>query len=928
MSFGNRRDHGSRPPDDRQTRPHQVWPSPNVEDLVVIEDVPLDANFVPLHPGTPRHEFSNLKLVFEKEMQGTGAIQFVRRTWATKRLGQEAYNLARKYAGASATHPLYIRQYRILRSEYAPLTAGTALTAIVGLAITNGGTGYTNSTYDLTFTGGSGSGAAGKVQTRGGVIVGILLTNGGTGYTSAPTVGLSAGPGSGAAITASIQSQSALLIDQEDKPADGDEASIFVDVTRVWMTLPGPVLTSWPIDGETQSPVKVETQLVSFASLGGNPPSQVSGTGMSCTAELTGVPSDGDNLRLYTQSGNQFVFEFDPMTTGIASSGGLLTWVLPAEDGSYLTVTTDLGVSYIFEFDPTGNGVTFGRTAVSGTTIADQITALAAALTATQQFSAAAASATTMSIARTVVGDDNQTVTATMSTSSAQVETATAAGTITDGGTVQVIVTAAGMTGSPITLNVSVDGTKQVETATVSGSVDVAGAGNYDVIVTAAGMAGSPKTIPVAVANSDSASDIGGKVRAELALDADVTAMFAVSGSTTNVVLTATVSRADDPTLNIELFAATSTATGPANVPTSANTTAGVAGDTASTWAGKVRTALNGNANITALFTVGGAGASITLTRTVAALHDSTLNISLANGTTSGVTAAPTSANTANGKPFTVTSSYSGGQDVTSVTTSPPANTQVLGVTIAGTALDNAINLEQSIGGTGYFSVSRVGAVLTITRLGAGSNNVAVFKTGATITKTNFTGGSATVSSVEYKAISTVHGQLVTSTLHNYGSISRTEYDDVMYPFPRLITDIQFAAPQLPEGQVRVQMNWSGRSSRSRRVNATITITYGPQLSLPPDTVFSPVLADLMYNGIFLNVREQNVLNDYIYKTFNTASDNPIYGYVAETFGFPASNPSASGYLSMVGAVKTVGCKIRPWKYGLYRKEITKITLE
>lgn len=71
--------------------------------------------------------------------------------------------------------------------------------------------------------------------------------------------------------------------------------------------------------------------------------------------------------------------------------------------------------------------------------------------------------------------------------------------------------------------------------------------------------------------------------------------------------------------------------------------------DTAATWAGKVRTALGAVTAITSLYTVGGTTTAISLTRIVKRYNDSTLNISLANGTCTGITAAPTSANTTPG---------------------------------------------------------------------------------------------------------------------------------------------------------------------------------------------------------------------------------------------------------------------------------------
>jgi hypothetical protein len=71
--------------------------------------------------------------------------------------------------------------------------------------------------------------------------------------------------------------------------------------------------------------------------------------------------------------------------------------------------------------------------------------------------------------------------------------------------------------------------------------------------------------------------------------------------------------------------------------------------DTASAWADKVRTALTAVSAITSVYTVGGSTTAISLTRIVKRYNDSTLNISLANGTCTGITAAPTSVGTTAG---------------------------------------------------------------------------------------------------------------------------------------------------------------------------------------------------------------------------------------------------------------------------------------
>lgn len=113
----------------------------------------------------------------------------------------------------------------------------------------------------------------------------------------------------------------------------------------------------------------------------------------------------------------------------------------------------------------------------------------------------------------------------------------------------------------------------QVETATVVGTIDVAGAGNASVTVTAAGLAGSPLTLAVAVANNDTASQVAGKIRTALAANAAIAALFAVSGATDAIILTALTAGANDATLNIATD--NGTCTGLTAAPTSANTTAG-----------------------------------------------------------------------------------------------------------------------------------------------------------------------------------------------------------------------------------------------------------------------------------------------------------------------------------------------------------------
>lgn len=251
----------------------------------------------------------------------------------------------------------------------------------------------------------------------------------------------------------------------------------------------------------------------------------------------------------------------------------------------------------------------------------------------------------------------------------------------TVGGTgADIVFTRSVATTNDSTLNISIDnGTCTGLTAaptSVNTTAGVAsGTGNASVTVTGAGISGSPVVVPVAVVAGDTAATWAEKVRTALAANSAISSLYTVGGSTTSISLTRTVPAANDATLNIAL--ANDTCTGINAAATSTNTTAGVApgtgnasviitsadvegspltipvavtqGDTAATWAGKVRTALAANDAVSSVFTVGGSTTSITLTRINAAANDSTLNIALDNGTCTGITPALTSTNTTAG---------------------------------------------------------------------------------------------------------------------------------------------------------------------------------------------------------------------------------------------------------------------------------------
>lgn len=126
-----------------------------------------------------------------------------------------------------------------------------------------------------------------------------------------------------------------------------------------------------------------------------------------------------------------------------------------------------------------------------------------------------------------------------------------------------------------------VAGEAQVETATAVGTIS--GTGNATVTVTADDMDNSPKAISVAVVSGDTAAVWAGKVRTALAADIDVAATFGVTGSGAEIILFRVPKLygglifyvVNDATINIALDNGTCTGITPA--ATSDNTTEGVA---------------------------------------------------------------------------------------------------------------------------------------------------------------------------------------------------------------------------------------------------------------------------------------------------------------------------------------------------------------
>lgn len=137
--------------------------------------------------------------------------------------------------------------------------------------------------------------------------------------------------------------------------------------------------------------------------------------------------------------------------------------------------------------------------------------------------------------------------------------------------------TCAGLTTVSTSTNTTagVAAVKQQENIYVTGTIGTAG--NATVVVTAAGMTNSPITLSVPVTSGDSSTVVATKVNAALAQNSDITDFFTISPDNGRYVrLTAKTAADNDPTLNISI--ANDTCTGLTAIPTSTVDTAGNAG--------------------------------------------------------------------------------------------------------------------------------------------------------------------------------------------------------------------------------------------------------------------------------------------------------------------------------------------------------------
>lgn len=248
------------------------WANPSIVlDTILVEQTGSKiGNYGVLEPGAPfkkeTHSAAQVEQFEGHEFLGQKATsnpEVVQRFYGKVPSTQDIANWERAFSGESNSHPIFQRRYLEKRDSYTPRTKLAALPGLYRINVTAPGANFT-SPPTVVFTGGTGSGAeAIAVLDNDGGIAKVIIKAEGT-YTVAPSVGFVGGGGTGATATAEVQPSGAVLV-KEDVSDNAPEPykSLYIVVTRLYMTLPGPWIPFTRYD-DNRGPIQGQRRLVVY----------------------------------------------------------------------------------------------------------------------------------------------------------------------------------------------------------------------------------------------------------------------------------------------------------------------------------------------------------------------------------------------------------------------------------------------------------------------------------------------------------------------------------------------------------------------------------------------------------------------------------------------------------------------------------------
>lgn len=160
---------------------------------------------------------------------------------------QNQWNYGISFGGEDLTFPYYVRNFLVERDKYIPAVKKSKVSSVLGIYLTNKGTGYTSApTVTLSNTNAT---AECRID-REGKIEAIYLKSAGTSITGTIAVSFTGGGGSGATAVAVIQPADCVLVKEDMRPLDSQDPlfSRYVSVSQYFETVPGPWFYFYSLD--------------------------------------------------------------------------------------------------------------------------------------------------------------------------------------------------------------------------------------------------------------------------------------------------------------------------------------------------------------------------------------------------------------------------------------------------------------------------------------------------------------------------------------------------------------------------------------------------------------------------------------------------------------------------------------------------------
>jgi hypothetical protein len=148
----------------------------------------------------------------------------------------------------------------------------------------------------------------------------------------------------------------------------------------------------------------------------------------------------------------------------------------------------------------------------------------------------------------------------------------------------------------------------------------------------------------------------------------------------------------------------------------------------------------------------------------------------------------------------------------------------------------------------------------------------------------------------------------------------RVEYKTGSYSSPNLVTGFTASSVQLPNWELNVSVTPIMRAQRSYQTVFKYETTYQYEQPNPSYTLYNPVTTNIYYDGYFFKIKVPDALtNSGLSVSFTTASNDPVHGFINETYDVPETTESADNYLEKVGTYQLIAFEIDYWKANIWR---------